>query len=91
MPISTAANAQLRQRNANKMNLTLQHRNIDFDFSKGGPDSKDPRREAAEGCPHGFPRPSRQPPEGFAFFPVRLKAHLVREVEVLFRHALSGL
>jgi hypothetical protein len=30
------------------MNLTLQHRNIDFDFSNGGLPSKNPRHKAAE-------------------------------------------
>ena len=41
MQASTARNDGLRQRNASKMNLTLQHRNIDFDFSSGGPLHRD--------------------------------------------------
>src|SRR5262249_9692024 len=38
--LSTKPERVSGQRNATKMNLTLQHRHIDFDFSNAGPDAR---------------------------------------------------
>jgi hypothetical protein len=41
-------------------------------LAKGAP-FRDSSRGAAGGCPVGLRKPSRQPPEGFAFFPPLVK------------------